>query len=60
MTVREMIQLLLLNSPNLDADVYISKPINEVESKSYSITSIDSHGNNDSIDIEIEDSKWFL
>lgn len=55
MTVREMIQLLLLNSPSLDADVYINKPIDEVVSKSYSITSIDSHGNNDSIDIEIED-----
>lgn len=55
MTVREMIQLLLSNSPKLDADVYISKPIDEIESKSYSITAIDSYGSNDSIYIEIKD-----
>ena len=56
MTVRDFIQTILLESPDLDADVYISKPLNgTIEIKSYEIESISSEGSNDSIDIRIKD-----
>ena len=56
MTVRDFIQTILLESPDLDADVYISKPLNgTIEVKSYEIESISSEGSNDSIDIRIKD-----
>ena len=58
MTVRDFIQTILLESPDLDADVYISKPLNgAIEVKSYEIESISSEGSNDSIDIRIKDWK---
>ena len=37
MTVRDLVQAILLESPDLDATVYIGKQIDEVEVKSYEI-----------------------
>lgn len=54
MTVREFIQTLILESPNLDVDVYIVSKKNEVEKDNYKIINISSYGNNDSIFIDIE------
>lgn len=55
MTVREFVQTILLEAPSLDAEMYVSKEINDIESKSYTITEIDSKGNNDSLIIYLED-----
>jgi hypothetical protein len=55
MTVREFVQTILLEAPDLDAEIYVSKPIDDIESKSYTITEIDSKGNNDSLIIYLED-----
>lgn len=57
MTVREFVQTILLEAPDLDAEIYVSKPIDDIESKSYTITEIDSEGNNDSLIIYLEDYK---
>ena len=54
MTVRELIQTLIIESPNLDADVFISSQKNEIETEGYSIINISSYGANDGIFIEIE------
>ena len=55
MTVRDLIQAILLESPDLDATVYIGKQINEFEVKSYEIENISSEGSNDSLVITIKD-----
>ena len=55
MTVRDLVQAILLESPDLDATVYIGKHINEIEIKSYEIENISSEGSNDSLDITIKD-----
>lgn len=57
MTVREFIQTILLEAPSLDAEMYVSKEIDNIESKSYTIIGIDSGGNNDSLTIYLEDYK---
>lgn len=57
MTVREFVQTILLEAPSLDADMYVSKEIDNIESKSYTIIGIDSGGNNDSLTIYLEDYK---
>lgn len=54
MTVRELVQKILEEAPDLDADVYISKAINEIESKSYKIKSIEEAGN-DGLYIQLKD-----
>ena len=55
MTVRDLVQAILLESPDLDATVYIGKQINEVEVKSYEIENISNEGSNDSLVITIKD-----
>ena len=55
MTVRDLIQTLILEAPDLDAKVYIQKAIGEIELKDYVIQSIDNWGSNDGIFIEIKD-----
>lgn len=57
MTVREFVQTILLEAPSLDAEMYVSKEINDIECKSYTIIGIDSEGNNDSLKIYLEDYK---
>ena len=57
MTVRDLIQAILLESPDLDAAVYISKQIDEFEVKSYEIENISNKGSNDSLVITIKD--WY-
>lgn len=57
MTVREFVQTILLETPSLDAEMYVSKEINDIECKSYTIIGIDSGGNNDSLMIYLEDYK---
>lgn len=57
MTVREFVQTILLEAPSLDAEMYVSKEINDIECKSYTIIGIDSRGNNDSLTIYLEDYK---
>ena len=54
MTAREMIQLILLNTRDLDATVYITKPIDDLEMKDYRITKIESW-NSDDLFIKIAD-----
>ena len=58
MTVRELIQALLLEAPDLDADIYINSEyinsgLDETEIRNHGILSISSHGSNDSVVIEI-------
>jgi hypothetical protein len=55
MTVRDLVQTILLESPDLDATVYIGKQINEIEVKSYEIKNISNEGSNDSLVITIKD-----
>lgn len=55
MTVRDLVQAILLESPDLDATVYIGKQINEIEVKSYEIENISNEGSNDSLIITIKD-----
>lgn len=55
MTVRDLVQAILLESPDLDAAVYIGKQINEFEVKSYEIENISNEGSNDSLVITIKD-----
>ena len=55
MTVRDLVQAILLESPDLDATVYIGKQIDEFEVKSYEIENISSEGSNDSLVISIKD-----
>lgn len=59
MTVRDFIQKILLESPDLDATVYICKSIDDIECKSYIINNITNGGSNDSLTIEIEDWKYY-
>ena len=55
MTVRDLVQTILLKSPDLDATVYVGKQIDEIEVKSYEIENISSEGSNDSLVITIKD-----
>ena len=55
MTVRELIQTLILESPDLDAEVYVEQPIDEIEVQSYEINKITNGGSNDGLFIEIGD-----
>jgi len=54
MTVREFIKKVLEEAPDLDANVYVNQPVNDIESESYVITGITNNGNNDEVTIEIE------
>lgn len=53
MTVRDLIQTLLLQAPNLDAEVYVESRKDEIEMNSLKILRIDSEGSNDSLTIEV-------
>jgi len=53
MTVRELIQSLILESPDLDAEVYVEQPIDEIEAQAYKINKITNGGSNDGLFIEI-------
>lgn len=55
MTVRDLIQVILAETPDLDADVYIGMQINDIDYESYTIESISSEGSNDSISINLTD-----
>ena len=55
MTVRDLIQSILLESSDLDSTVYIGKQIDEFEVKNYEIEDISSEGSNDSLVITIKD-----
>ena len=58
MTVREFIQNILLEAPDLDATIYISYTINEdtEEIESFDVDKSTSWGNNDMVDIVLR--KW--
>ena len=58
MTVRDLIQTLLLSAPDLDAKVYIQKHWGEDTVKDYDVVMIDSWGSNDSIFIDIKDHQY--
>ena len=53
MTVRELIQTLLLEAPDLDANIYIESELDEIEMYNHKILNILSQGSNDSVTIEI-------
>ena len=55
MTARELIQKIIDECPDIDVDIYIYKPIDEYETKSYVITDITNGGSNDGIFIVIKD-----
>ena len=55
MTVRDFIQTLILECPDMDAKVYIQKWIDEIEVKDYVISKITNGGTNDALFIEIND-----
>ena len=58
MTVRELIQQILSEAPDLDANVYINETLSFVDVCEYKITRIDSYGANDSLFLEIEPIKF--
>lgn len=58
MTVRDLIQTLLLSAPDLDAKVYIQKHWGEENVKDYDVVMIDSWGSNDAIFIDIKDYQY--
>ena len=53
MTVRELIQKLLSEAPDLDADIYINSELDEFEMHGHKILNISSGGSNDSVTIEV-------
>lgn len=58
MTVRELIQTILTNTPDLDAEVYINKPLADgINTDSYKIKEIYEESN-DSLQIDIEEWVW--
>lgn len=58
MTVRELIQTILVNTPDLDAEVYIGKPLgNGIDVQCYTIKEIYEQSN-DSLHIDLEDWRW--
>ena len=57
MTVRYFIQTILLESPNLDAEIYVQVINNEDDIHDFVINKITSCGSNDALFIEIEDWK---
>ena len=62
MTVREFVQNILLEAPDLDATIYISHTINEdtEEIEAFDVDKITSWGNNDMVDIVLREwrSPW--
>lgn len=57
MTVREFVQQILLNSPDLDATVYIQKREDALEYHDFDIIRISDDGSSDGLFIELEDWK---
>ena len=55
MTVRDFIQKILLSAPDLEATIYVSKMIDDIEAKSYDIINISNGGSNDSVNIWLKD-----
>lgn len=58
MTVRELIQQILSEAPDLDADVYINETLDFIDVREYEITHINSYGANDGLTLEIESIKF--
>jgi hypothetical protein len=58
MTVREFVQNILLEAPDLDATIYISHTIDEdtEEIENFDVDKITSWGSNDMVDIVVH--KW--
>ena len=54
MTVRELVQTLLIESPNLDADTFISFQKDKMENENYSIVNISNYGVKNNLFIEIK------
>lgn len=54
MTVRDFIQTILIETPRLDAELFIMMPIDDIECESYMIQNITSDGSNDSLSIYLE------
>lgn len=54
MTVRDFIRKVLKEAPDLDADIYINRPVDDYVFESYTITDITNNGNNDEVTIEIQ------
>lgn len=54
MNVRDFIKQILEEAPDLDANVYVNQPVDDVEAESYVITGITNNGNNDEVTIEIQ------
>ena len=55
MTARELIQKIIEECPDIDAEIYIQKPLDEIEMKDYEIETITNGGSNDAIFIVIKD-----
>lgn len=55
MTVRDLIQKLLLEMPSLDARVYIGKNVDDLDVDSYEIVSVSNEGTNDGVFIKLKD-----
>jgi len=57
MTVREFVQNILLEAPDLDATIYISHTINEdtEETEAFDVDKITSWGSNDMVDIVLRE-----
>lgn len=56
MTVREFIQAILLEAPSLDAEICISRRIDDIETENYIIDNISSEGSSDELVIYLEDN----
>jgi len=57
MTVKELIQQLLSSTSNLNATVYMSKMIDDIDVKPYYIKDISNEGTNDGVFIWIGEEK---
>ena len=56
MTARKLIQKIIEECPDIDADIYIEKQIDEYRIKNYVITNVTNYGSNDAIFITIKES----
>lgn len=54
MTVRDFIDKLIKETPDLDSDIYVLERLDDLECQDYKISEITSEGSNDSICIYVE------
>lgn len=54
MTVREFVQTILLEAPSLDAEICFGVDLDDLLYQAYTIKSIDSWGEKDSLHIQLE------